>query len=209
MFCPLYVDQNTSNFIFTHIMGPLVVFTRYDQCFGPDTAEDAEGSWTSARGRLTTNATNEIRVDFGFHEKGTIKANAIAWTNQAEWTVPVMPFYEGLDSQRVYSLKTTDRASWSVTVRNNSENTTVGVMHQFCQDVFLGNRKGTIKGNIIGWDDGDIWWGASSLIDIEMKEDDWTLFPSPYPDPDSYDYYTYEHNDWWSEYRERRSRRLM
>ena len=165
LLCSLYFDLNTSNVVFTHAMHRSVVFTRYDQCLPPPTIDgDAEGHWDVAQGYYVANAPDEIEVDFGFHEKGRIVPNAIEWSNGAVWTVPLGRTYRGVDENVTFTID--EMTHGRFLVRNG--NATVGMMEQRCQEVLMPPRSGIIKGNMIAWNDGNIWWSASQLTNEDI-----------------------------------------
>ena len=208
MMCPLYHDVNTSNVIFTHTMDQAVVFTRYDHCLASPTPDgEAEGAWRTAHGRYVSN-TSEVRVTFGFHETGTVKPTAITWSNGAEWRIPVREQYVGMDEGSRFTVSRLSPTQFLV--KNARTNETMGIMEQICQDVFLPPRRGVIKGNVIGWNDGNVWWAADDwkeMLGAEADDDD-PLFS--YDEQgglaDDESYYTYEdeedgwfedEDDWW------------
>lgn len=209
MMCPIYIDTNTSNVVLTHSMGPMLIFTRYDQCIGDaDTPESAEGNWKTARARWLTNASNEVVADYGFHEKGRVTINRVEWTNGAVWSVPIRDAYYSSDESAIFAVDSTKYGTHAV--REVSTNKTFGVMQQVCQDVFLNGRKGVIKGNVIGWSDGDIWWSHDLEQEAGSGFDAWDEGEEQYDydDPSYYgDGLDYSYDMWRRNRRARQRRR--
>lgn len=209
MMCPIYIDANTSNVVFTHSMGPMLIFTRYDQCIvGVDTPERAEGNWKTARARWLTNTSDEVVADYGFHEKGRVSINRVAWTNGAVWSVPIQNAYYSSDESMVFAIDSNNYGTHSV--RELKTNKTIGVMQQVCQDVFLNGRKGMIKGNVIGWSDGDIWWSGDLETEVGSGSDGWEEDEARDDYDASYygDFLDYSYDTWRRNRRARQRRRI-
>lgn len=209
MICPMYIDKNTSGIILTHTLGPTMVFTRYDECITGDGTEYAEGSWRVARGMLLRNTSDEILVDYGFHEKGQVSTNRISWSNGATWAVSLQRNYATDNGNvKVDPLNTRDG---SYLVVKTSTNETIGVLYQVCENVYLNSQRGKVKGDFIGWDDGDMWWPADEpelMIFGDAYEYSYDE-ASPAPISDEYESGDNEMYlvSWWNEYNARKRHR--
>ena len=200
--CPMYHDANTSNVIFTHAMDKFMIFTRYDTCIPSIIDGNAEGGWRVASGRYINNTEGVVKADFGFHEFGKVRVNQIEWSNGAKWNVPISTRYRGMDENAVFSITRAD--SDKLHVFDRTDNQSLGTMRQICQDVFLPPRRGVIKGTMIAWNDGNIWWEEPN-DDDEQEEgdgeayeyDEWGFVDnSSHKESAVQDISTYD--DWWS-----------